>query len=238
MDTWTRWPHARIDSAESIVTETLNAEGRVESSESAPGLLLHPVRLEGVTYSLAPHEAMWRTFSQVVRPDTPRVRLSRDPPLSVREHTNAPLLQEFVRRYGLPFFSRPVIEPFTDGMVRLVAELRDLALYWDQPEQSGDLSRRIPEAAVPSSARHAWHSANGWLAMEQPDSLIRLMTETALRHIQQEMPMRRCQACNFWIAATRSDRMFCDGACRQANAVGRKIRGRRKILEKKILEEE
>jgi len=240
METWTRWPYATV-TPQLLLVERIRDGVPGSRFVRQRGLMLHQGK-QGVRYPLAPHEACWRTFADVWRSDSADFWLSDskgEAPLlvhyreqdSVDELIDRSRLLSFVRHYGPPNLGgADTDQPFHMGLAVTAALLDRLALHWDRPTGPEQLSRRLPDAEAPDAARECVHCAHVFLAQDEPPSLQTYMIETALRHIRQEMPMARCRACGNWIAATRSDRQFCDGACRQAIRAGKALRGRRQSV--------
>jgi hypothetical protein len=230
METWTRWPYVTATSELLVLVERHPGALHLPVVTREPGLMLHPGR-RGISYLLAPHEACWRSFGEILAPD---VRFPPSPLYQLNQLIDEAQLLRFVRHYGPLFVIDGNSEPFTETMAMMAVILRELALHWDRPESPKELSRRLPDTEVPVTSREQIFSANVYLThsadLGQPPSLLRFMFKSALRHIQQDMPMTRCRACGMWIALTRSDRQFCDGACRQAKNVGKAMRGRRQSV--------
>lgn len=230
MQNWVRWPHATA-APETLVVERRHESDPLPAFIEQPGLMLHRSG-RSVVYPLAPHEACWRTYGEIVRsePDLPDP-LPRPDDVAPGQLIHVERLIRFTRHYGPLQLRDSDREPFSASMAVTAGDVfARLALHWSQPKRADQLSRRLADTAVPDEARRLVFIITGHLAQPTPPSLLSFMIESALRHIRQEMPMTRCRACGNWIAMTRTDRQYCDGACRQARSVGKALRGRRQSI--------
>jgi hypothetical protein len=137
-------------------------------------------------------------------------------------------LERFLRFYGPLYDFTQDDEPFATGALLLASQCRTLARAWAPPCSDDDLSRYDP-ARLDHAANVAINQLRFLVhhpRVQERESLNRHLAECALAAQAEAAPMRRCRACGFWLVATRSDRFYCDAACRMQAREGRGERGR------------
>ena len=215
-----------------VIVERRDALGRWLPSRHERGLVIYRGRNPGTAYPLEPHAAAWRSLGEIVSKENDLGTEADLAAINVADVVDIVRLRGFARTYG-PLVNRDNDrEACGRAMLSIALHFRDLAGYWDDPSQAEGISCRRSDSIVDRKAELAGLWVHALAKGDHPPpagTLYEFMVSSALRHLQQEVPMRRCVVCNNWIELSRSDRLYCDTACRMARKTEGQ-RGRRRVL--------
>jgi hypothetical protein len=204
----------------------------------------------GQDYELQAHRACWRTFAETLTPEMWNAVAAKPVPEEVRSRAAEPSLEAsftgndavksfdaerltaFTRTYG------PLTEPagreqfFSPQLIFVAVDLVLVARGWDDnPEHSicrfGADNTAKPDESVRLESESMWFRMQNNARLNS-GTLLSMLLFWATAHAYQRVAMRRCAACNNWLILSRTDRIFCDNACRMQAKVGRGQRGRRR----------
>jgi hypothetical protein len=209
----TRFPKARVEdrraSPEEPLTGYMRATEGADTFSAVGGLASGP----GRAWRIDTVQAFWRTFAET--------DLSR-----------ADEILAFIQRYG-PLEEHAVGRETTAGWHRLQAALRLVAPAWE-PADGTEISAITDNEKWLAAAR-AWDDSpearsylrpgvnlvlvphpNGKRGEYAPEAtnLATFMMASAMRGLENRMPMRKCGFCGTWFHPARKNNLYCSDTCR------------------------
>ncbi len=218
MDSWGRWTAATVQRGEA---DALPASELEPPQRVAVWAMLRNAH-HAIAYPLKPHSGSWRSLGEVITSAAPAHALGVD-------DVDPAALQRWLRFYGPLYSFGQEAEPFGPRDWTLAGDFRALSLVWTPSGGNDDLSRydpaRFDRVAFNPTIQRLSFLANH-PSLQDAARLDHHLAVQALAAHAAQAPMRRCRACGFWLVATRSDRFYCDTACRMQAREGRGERGR------------